>query len=101
MGCNVIITHPCVFYIQHHEGNIQGIYKAVHAWLHGPWPGERKLLKAFSLASLPANQERAAVAGWNMLRLQIGADNTASVWLGFGRIVASKIEAAVILANLV
>ena len=43
--------------------------------------GARTPLAAFPLASLPPNQEHAAVNGWNMLRLEIRADGkTASVW---------------------
>jgi hypothetical protein len=56
--------------------------------------GSRQRLHTFALASLPPNQEHAAVAGWNMLRLGISEDGrTASVWwnpthadeLGLGR----------------
>ena len=38
-----------------------------------------KQLGSFDLATLPANQEHAAVNGWNMLRLKLSGE-TASVW---------------------
>ena len=43
--------------------------------------GNQQLLQAFSLESLPSNQQHAAVNGWNMLRIGISRDgNYISVW---------------------